>query len=258
MNRILRWAFAGALALAAAAPASAQLARTIDEAATATSAARASQVRIDRIDDQTGELFREYRATLQRIDSQRLYVEQQRVFAKSQTNEIADLERQIVEVEDVLRNLLPMQIEMIQRLEEFVQLDMPFLIENRMDRVEKLKEYMDDPNIAPAERYRQIVEAYQIEADYGQTLKTWEGPVDPNNPDSATVDYLLIGRVAWVYMSQDESRAGIWDPAAGDWKDLPSGFRLDLRKAIRMAKEVTTPNVFTAPVYAPAAAGGEG
>jgi len=253
-----RLAFAGAATaclLVAGAPALAQLNETVNEAQRSTTAAAASQARIDGLADQRGDLFREYRATLQRIDAQQLFVDQQRVFLASQSNEITDLERQITEVEDVLRNLLPMQYEMIENLQAFVAVDIPFLRAERAERVARLTGFMNNPAIAPAERYRLIVEAYEIEADYGRFLKTWDGPLNPNPlsdeaPDETakTVDYLLIGRVAFIYAAQDGSEMGIWNAEAAAWDDLSDSYRVDVRTAVRMAKEVTTPDVFLGPV----------
>ena len=258
MTTTWRLAVAGAATagfLVASAPAQAQLDAAVSEAERSTAAAAASQARIDRLADETGDLFREYRATLNRIESQRLFVEQQQVFLQSQQNEITDLERQITEVADVLRNLLPMQYEMVDELGNFVSADIPFQRGERLDRVQRLRGFMDDPSIAPAERYRQIVEAYQLEADYGRFLTTWQGPLlthplsdEPPAENAPTVDYLLLGRVAFIYMTQDDGDAGIWNAEAGAWDPLPGSYRRDVRSAIRMASDVLAPNVFLAPV----------
>lgn len=237
----------------AVAPSSAQLNQAIDEAEGATRDAQQSQARIDQLDEQRGDLFREYRATLQRIDSQKLFVEQQRVFLQSQENELRDLESQIDTVEDVLAGLTSMPIDMIESLDQFIALDLPFLRDVRQARIARLRDLMDQPDVTPAEKYRQILQAYEIETDYGRFLRHYEGPKWDNpdvSPDvnAPTVDYLMIGRVAFIYMSQDESELAVWDADAGAWRELPDSFRLDIRQAIRMAKEVTTPDVFFAPV----------
>ena len=258
MTTTWRLAVAGAATagfLVAGAPAWAQLDQTVSESERATADAAASQARIDRLADETGDLFREYRATLNRIEAQRLLVEQREVFLESQQTEITDLERQITEVADVLRDLLPLQFEMIDELDAFIRADIPFQRQDRLDRISRLRGYMDDPNIAPAERYRQIIDAYQIEADYGRFLDAWQAPLNleplsnaPADPNAPTVDYLLIGRVAWVYMTQDDTQAGIWNAATNSWDDLPGSFRADIRNAIRMASGTRAPNVFLAPV----------
>ncbi|MCG8442233.1 MAG: DUF3450 domain-containing protein [Caulobacterales bacterium] len=261
MTRHLRlsWAAAAAAAVLTSAPALAQLDQTIQTASRATAAAAASQERIDQLDEERGDIFREYRKVLQEIDTQKLFVEQQKIFLTSQENELADLRRQIGEVENILRDLRPMQLEMIANLEEFVRLDLPFLRDERTDRLERLRELMDQPptTVPPAEKYRKIIEAYQIESEYGRFLRTYDGPLwtDLNSapaPDAPTVDYLLIGRVAFLYLTQDDSDLGMWDSAAGAWRSLPGSYKRDVRQAIRMAREVATPNVFMGPIPGPA------
>ncbi len=250
MTKFWRIAWAGAvsaLALSAAAPAQ-QLEEAVREAEGATRTARDSQSRIDNIEDRTGDIFREFRATLQRIDSQSLFVQQQRVYVESQLNELADLERQINEVDDITTSLLPMQFDMIDSLRQFINLDLPFLLDDRLARVERLETVMDDPNISPAERYRLILEAYQIEADYGRFNRTYEGPLG-DGADAPVVDYLMIGRLAFVYLTQDDGDAGIWDAQAGDWRSLDSRYYGQIRNAIRVADGIASPDVMVLPVW---------
>lgn len=254
-----KWALAcgcaaAAMALAWAAPSAAQLDRALKESENATSEQRASQQRVDELQEAAGDLFREYRATLQRIDSQKLFVAQQEVFLRSQAAEIDDLKRQIEEVDDVTKSLIPMQREMIDRLEEFISLDLPFKLDERQARVKRLRELIDRPDVDWSEKYRKIIEAYEIEAQYGRGMRHFEGKVNPDEPDGKTVDFLLIGRVAYIYAAQDESEMGIWESASKSWKRLPDSYRLNIRGAIRIAKEVTTPDVIIAPVPGPTVA----
>lgn len=258
MKSTLRVAVRGvamAALIAVAAPSYAQLNQAVSEAERATAAAAASQQRIDNLADEAGDAFRAYRAALQDIDRRTIFVEQQRVFLQSQQNELDDLERQITEVDDVLANLTPMMFEMIDELDAFIQLDIPFKVDDRNDRIARLRDLMDQPptQVPPAEKYRKIIEAYQIETDYGRFIEAYEGPFmeDPRaatDPDAPVVDYLRVGRVAFIYMFQDESRLGIYNADTQSWDDLPGSYRLEIRKAMRIAREVTTPDVFLAPV----------
>ena len=242
-----------------------QLEQAVTEAEQSTAAAAQAQAQIDQISRQTSDINVEYRRVLQAIANQQLYVDQQGVFLASQQNEIEDLERQITEVEDVLRNLLPMQNEMIEALDDFVRADIPFRRGERLDRVQRLRSLMNNPAVAPAERYRQIVDTYQVEADAGRFLDTWSGPLNQSplsgeEPDETapTVDYLLIGRVAFIYMSQDESDLAIWNNESGAWDALDGSFRLGVRQALRMARETAAPNVFVGPVPAATTVGDAG
>ncbi len=244
-----------AAVLAAGATAQSQLDRAVDQSERATESAQQSQAQINRIDDQRGDLFAEYRATLQRIESRSLYVEQQEVFLQSQANEINDLRRQIDQVDEITSDLYPMQFQMIDELERFIMLDIPFRRDERLRRVERARTNMDDHNIAPAEKYRSIIEAYEIEADYGRFITSWEGELT-NDPNAPKVDFVLFGRVAWVYMTKDESELGIWNPQGGEagnggWESLSNSYLTDVRQAKRIADEQASQNILRGPVPGP-------
>jgi hypothetical protein len=166
-------------------------------------------------------------------------------------------------VDAVLTSLDPMMFQMIEELDNFISLDIPFLIDDRRDRVANLRELMDEPptDVPPAEKYRKIIEAYTIETDYGRFVSAYDGPFseDPHaasDPDAPNVDYLRVGRVSWIYMFKDGSRMGIYNPETKAWDNLPGSYRLDIQKAMRIAREVTTPDVFVAPVPAATSASG--
>lgn len=243
-------ACACALALGGVAPAAAQLDRAVDQAEQATQSAQTSQERINRIDDARGDIFAEYRATLQRIESRSLYVEQQRVFLQSQRNEIDDLRRQIDQVDEITSELYPMQFEMIDALEQFILLDVPFQLDERLRRVREARELMDAHDVAPAEKYRKIIEAYELEVEYGRFVEAWEGQLSPE-PDAPVVDFVRYGRVAWVYMTKDGGRLGIWNTQTNDWDPLSSSFLPDVRFAKRIADELASADLYRAPIPGP-------
>lgn len=223
-----------------------QVNQAVGEAERATQQAQASQQRINTLDDQRGELFAEYRATLQRIEARRLYVEQQRVFLSSQENEINNLRQQISQVDEITAGLLPMQTEMVDRLGEFISLDTPFLLDERLERVARARETLDRHNVAPAEKYRSILEAYAIENDYGRFAQHWEGTLP--GEDNRLVDFVRYGRISWVYMTKDESELGIWNAETESWDSLPGSFREDVRQIIRILDETTSPDIVRAPM----------
>ena len=90
---------------------------------------------------------------------------------------------------------------------QFVDLDVPFLLEERKERVAKLNELMERDDVTVAEKFRKVTEAYQIEMDYGSTIEPYKDTV---NIDGGTreVDFLRVGRVSLIYQSQDGQVSG--------------------------------------------------
>ncbi len=230
----------------------AQLNQTLEVARGDTANGAQTQSRIEQLDDQRTDIELEYRALLEQIESQRLFVEQQQVFLRSQENEIASLEQQIGRVDNIERDLAPMMREMVVLLEEFVNLDLPFRLEGeagRQARIERLYELIDDPNISPAERYRVILNAYDIEASYGRGVNAYDEEVLEDGIP-VQVKVLQIGRVAMIRKYPDNSMT-ILHNGSSDWEALPSSYEANVTRAIRIADEVTTPSIFLVPLPGP-------
>jgi Protein of unknown function (DUF3450) len=224
----------------------AQLSVAIKTAERSTAAGAAAQARIDRIDDQVGDVVREYRAALQEKETVALNVDQQSIFLKSQKNEIDSLRGQIDRVGEIQAQLLPMMLRMIGSLEAFVGSDVPFQMEERENRIVKLKELASDANQSPAELYRQIINAYQIELSYGNQTTSYNENVLING-EPRKVEFLRIGRVALIY-TDSEGKMHIFNKATGSYDPLPDSYKLDVQSATRIALEQKTPEVFPAPL----------
>lgn len=208
-----------------------------------------SQQRIDRISDETQSLFEEYRQTNARIDTLRVYNRQLATLIASQEAEIASLSTQIEEVSSIEREIMPLMEEMIGAIEVFVENDVPFLLEERRTRVENLRELMDRSDVSVAEKYRKIMEAWQIENDYGRAVDTYRGTLDVGG-ETKTVDFLKIGRVAFLYLTLDDSEARVWDQGSRQW--LPAnGYRSAIRQGLKMANKQVAVDLLTLPMPAP-------
>jgi len=230
----------------------AQLDQAIANARTGTEAGARTQVRVDQLDDQRTDIELEYRTVLQQIESQALFVEQQRVFIRSQENELTSLEQQIARVDGIERDLAPMMREMVQGLENFINLDLPFQMEGeggRLARIERLYTLIDNANVSPAERYRVILNAYEIESAYGRSLRTYDEEILEGGVP-VVVKVLQIGRVA-VIRQYPNGNLTMRHAGSTGWEDLSGGYASNVSKAIRIADEVTTPSVFLAPLPGP-------
>ena len=206
-----------------------------------------SQTRIDALDDQTDELTREYRAALKQLASLREYNAQLEKLIAAQKAEMISIRRQIDAVTNVDRTITPLMFQMIDALEQFVGLDIPFLLSDRQQRVAALRALMDRSDATPAEKYRRILEAYEIENEYGRTIEVYEGEMNIDGNDR-TVSFLRIGRVSLIYQTLDGDNSGVWNSKAGAFTDLDGDFDSELRSAMRIAKQQAAPDLMVVPL----------
>lgn len=209
-----------------------------------------SQERIDETVEQTRRMLEEYRLANRRLETMKAYDGQLERLVRSQEEEQESLRRQIEEVEITQREVVPLMLRMVQTLERFVELDTPFLPQERSERVARLKTLLDRADVTVAEKFRRVLEAYQVENDYGRTIEAYRGEIDQG--DSArTVDFLRIGRVALFYRSLDGTEVGRWDRQASQWKRLADEYSVAVRDGLRMARKQTAPDLLTLPMPAP-------
>ena len=157
------------------------------------------------------------------------------------------IRQQIDDVTNVDRTIMPLMFRMIDALEQFVKLDVPFLADERRARVANLRALMDRSDANPAEKYRKILEAYEIENEYGRTIEAYEGEMEING-ETRTVSFLRVGRVALVYQTLDGEESGAWDQSKGQFVDLDGDFDSELRSALRIAKQQAAPDLLVVPV----------
>ena len=247
----MRYFFYGSVLVALAMVSGGTLAQNLGDIQTSVEAnARdgvSSQARVDALDDQTNELTREYRAALKQLASLREYNAQLEKLIAAQKAEMTSIRRQIDEVTNVDRTIMPLMFRMIDALEQFVELDTPFLASERKQRVAALRALMDRSDATPAEKYRRILEAYEIENEYGRTIEVYEGEMNIEGTDR-TVSFLRIGRVALIYQTLDGEDSGVWNPKAAAFTDLDGDFDSELRSAMRIAKQQAAPDLMVVPL----------
>jgi len=226
--------------------------RAIDATQQTQRAAAASQDKIDRLDAQTRELLERYRAALWQAQQLNVYAGQLDQLLASQQAELKSLQQQIEEMDRVDEALLPLMLRMLDSLEQFVEFDLPFLHTERTERLASLRRAMSDPETGTAERFRRLLEAYQIEADYGRGLG-----VERTQIDQKVADVLRVGRTALFALSLDGDTALYWDATAQTWQPLQSRYVADLKRGLRIAKEIAAAGLLELPMPLPLAATGD-
>ncbi|HIF91794.1 MAG: DUF3450 domain-containing protein [Myxococcales bacterium] len=212
-----------------------------------------SQKRIDGLSERTADLTEEYRTVTAQIDALRVYVGQLETIVATQKQEIETVRDEIENVTVVGRQITPLMLRMIESLEQFVALDVPFLPIERSERLTELRDIMARADVSDSEKYRRLLEAYQIENEYGRTIEAYRGELEID--DSArVVDYLRIGRIALYYQTLDGQSIGVWDSDREGWETLDGGHRSAIRQGIRVARKETAPDLLRLPIQAATAA----
>ncbi len=221
---------------------------------TKTAAGQESQKRIEKLQSETNDLLGQFKVVNKEIEGLRVYNAQLERQLENQRKVISELEESIDNVTVIERQIQPLILKMLDGLEQFVELDMPFYVEERNERIADLRANQDRADITVAEKFRQVLEAYSIEAEYGRSLFTYTQTLPVGGQDRQ-VNILGVGRVALMYQTTDLKYTGAWDQSQRAWVELPAGqYRSAVQKGIKIAKKQATYDIMSLPVLAPEAA----
>jgi len=211
---------------------------------------KGSQEKITDLSVETQELLGEYRLVLQQIDRLIAYNDYVERLITDQEEQIVDINRQLQDFALIERGIVPLMLESIETLDRFIDLDVPFLLEERKDRVNRLRVIMNESDITVSEKFRQIMDAYQIETSLGSDIEAYTGFLEIDG-ENRQVDFLRIGRTSLTYQSPDQNETGFWNKQTQQWEDLPRKYTDYVKEGLRIAKKQITPDLIQLPVEAP-------
>jgi septal ring factor EnvC (AmiA/AmiB activator) len=235
--------------VAAAGAQAQQLDAVLQAQAEADRAAAASQERIDRLRDATQDAAARYREARAEADSLDLYNSHLSRQLAAQASELASIRKQLAEIETTQREIHPLMERMLDTLEQFIALDVPFLLEERTRRAQTLREMMNRADVSISEKYRRILEAYQIELEYGRTLEAYEGGLGEGEAER-TVHFVRLGRISLLYQTLDGRETGYWDGQRKSWV-RDDDYAQEVREALRVARKAGAPGLLIVPVPPP-------
>ena len=215
--------------------------------------AKRSQAKIDALTEETRDLLNEYKTVLKEIEGLQVYNSQLQKQIDNQNNEMSELASSIDRVTLIERQITPFMLRMIDGLDQFIALDMPFLLNERKKRTEELRLMLERADVAVSEKFNQVFRAYQIENEYGRTMESYSETINVEGADRK-VDILKVGRVVLAYQSLDGESTGIWNKQTKAWEPLSDDYAQSVRNGIKMARKQLAVDLLTLPVTGPEAA----
>ena len=214
--------------------------------------AQVSQESINGVVEGTRTITDQYRAINKEIDGLRVYNRLMTAQVQGQQATLDDIALSMDQVDVINRQIFPLMERMIDALDQSVNLDIPFLMDERTERVTNLKGIMERSDVSVAEKFRKVMEAYQIENEFGWTGDYYTQSLtldDGDGPITRSFNMLRVGRVGLYFQSDDARVTGRWDNAARQWV-LDDSARNEIRKGMRMARQLIAPELISIPVSA--------
>ena len=208
-----------------------------------------SQNTIDELTDETRDMVQVYRNAIRKTESLNSYNQKLAKLVKQQKLSLNSIQRQIENAEETRRSIVPFINKMIATLEKFVRLDLPFLLNERRQRVSILKQIVNFPDITLPDKYRQVMEAYQIEIEYGRTIEAYTDTITVDGKEY-TVEILRVGRLLMTFQTSDGELSGIWNKHSKAWRKLPSEYNRSIKQGLLIAKKQAPPELIKLPVTA--------
>ena len=203
-----------------------------------------SQETVDNLSTEKDSLLAEWKVVVKQVEGLKIYNAQKRQQIKAQEERLVTLAEQTKQVVVIQRQIPPLMERMANSLEQFVSLDAPFSLNERYKRINQVRNTLSDPKVTASEQVRQVLEAYNIEREYGRTIETYEDAIVLDGEEKV-VNILRVGRLALMYQLKDQSEAGIWN--GSDWEEV-SGYRIPVRDGIRMANKTAPLDLLPLPV----------
>lgn len=228
--------------------------RAMDVVESKYTASAVTQEEINRLANAAGSSFESFKRANDTLEALLVLNAGWRMQISIQEENIAALDRSIDGVQEVTREIPRLMEKMLSSLEQFIELDYPFHIDQRRARIQFARDAIDNPGVSIAEKFRQVLVMYQTETQIGRTNETYSDTITINGAER-DVNMVRVGRIALMYQTTDRLSTGAWDNNAHAWVELPPGdYRIEVQRAIRVASQLDAPDIIELPILAPEAA----
>ena len=211
--------------------------------------AASSQKKIDAVSAGTQDMLNQYLSITQQTDELRAYDEQLQQITQAQQDSMNSLGTQSSQVEQVKQGFVPLMLQMVDSLAQFVKLDIPYRQDERLARVQEVRTAISNPTVPVTDSFQRLVQAYKDEIAAGKSVESYRGEINGGGK-ALTVNFLRIGHLALVYQTLDKSETGYWDKQKRAWQ-ASNDYRDAVNRAIAVASKQAPPDLMEVPVEAP-------
>ena len=211
--------------------------------------ARRGQAQINQIAEQTRQRFDEYQILVKEIEGLRVYNDLMQARVDDQNRQLDELRASIDTVTVIERQVVPLMTRMIDGLERFIALDVPFREAERKQRVAFLRTLLTQSDVSTAEQFRIVIQAWQTEMDYGMFADAYPGEIEIDGVERE-VEFFMLGRVGLYYVTPDNAAAGAWDQRSREWVPLTRADAEQIRAGIAVL-DGGTPQLMMLPIAPP-------
>ncbi len=167
---------------------------------------------------------------------------------EARQKKVEELNLRKEEVLRISRELFPFLEQTVKRLAGFIDTDTPFLLNERKNRVKNLNGILYDPSVSIGEKFRKVMEAISIEAEYGNTIEVYQEKIKTEGKDPVMASIFRLGRISLFFMTPDMKACGVYDPASGLWKKVPPEYGRAIHAAIEIGSKRRPASILDLPL----------
>ena len=180
------------------------------------------------------------------------YNEQLKSQIAAQQQRLTVVESDLAQIDATAAAVVALVQRMYEAIDKFVAADLPFIDptqagpDSRSERMNRIRELMTSETASLGEKYRRLMEAYQIELEYGRNMTTYKGTLE----DGREADFLRLGRVSLAYVTADREESGYWDTEQKAWV-VDNDLTTEIETAVQVASKEVAPDLVILPIPAP-------
>ncbi len=160
---------------------------------------------------------------------------------------LADKKNQLDDIQQISEQIQPFLDELRSRLKAGIAADLAFLPDERQERMEKMEKLLDEPDVESSEKYRKVMEALLIEAEYGFTTEVYQDIITIEG-QKRLVNIFRLGRINLFYLTLNREKCGFYNIAEKQWQPLSGLHLAEIETAVDIATKRETAELLTLPL----------